>query len=126
MPVLTIPGGTFDVDFYKNAFAAVEVRRFSNDDGSIHVSELTIDGAMFHLHEENLQRGSFSPGIHNGITAVMGLLVDDVDAWFNRMIASGAKELSKPTDYDYGYRQADVVDIFGHRWTLQSVISANN
>jgi len=124
MPVLTIPGGTFDVDFYKNAFGAIEARRFSNDDGSIHVSELVIDGAMFHLHEENLQRGSFSPAIHNGITAVMGLEVDNVDEWFDRAIAAGAKEISRPQNYDYGLRQADLVDPIGHRWTLQSFIHA--
>jgi len=52
-PVLYIPTGTIDIDFYKNAFGAIELCRFSNDDGSVHVAEFTIDGAMFHLHEEN-------------------------------------------------------------------------
>jgi len=40
------------IDYYKKAFDAVELRRWTNDDGSVHVAELEIDGAMFHLHEE--------------------------------------------------------------------------
>jgi PhnB protein len=122
VPVLTIPAGTMEIDFYKKAFDAVELRRWSNDDGSIHVAELTIDGAMFHLHEENLDRGSFSPGIHHGITAVMGLMVMDVDALYHKAVEAGATVLLKPQDYDYGYRQADIADIFGHRWTIEAKI----
>ena len=51
-PQLYIPNGVTNIDFYKNAFGAVELRRFMNDDGTYHVSELSIDGALFHLHEE--------------------------------------------------------------------------
>ncbi|WP_216846722.1 hypothetical protein [Mucilaginibacter sp. L196] len=37
-PVLYIRNGTINIDFYKNAFGAIELRRFNNDDGSIHVA----------------------------------------------------------------------------------------
>jgi hypothetical protein len=42
-PQLFIKSGVTNIDFYTQAFGAVELRRFSNDDGSIHVSELSID-----------------------------------------------------------------------------------
>ncbi|MCF3108054.1 hypothetical protein LL912_04610 [Niabella sp. CC-SYL272] len=59
-PELFIPNGVHDLSFYKKAFGAVELRRFSNADGSIHVSELSIGGALFHLHEVMAAAHSFS------------------------------------------------------------------
>ena len=50
-PELFINNGVKDISFYENAFGASEQMRFSNDDGSIHVVELSIDGAIFHIHE---------------------------------------------------------------------------
>src|ERR1700761_667321 len=80
VPVLIIPSNTTDIDFYKNALGAIELRRWSNDDGSIHVAELVIDGAMFHLHEENIPKGRFSPAVYDGTTTEIGLMVADVDS----------------------------------------------
>ena len=57
-PQLFIENGIFDISFYEKAFGAVELRRYSNDDGSIHVAELLIDGAIFHLHEQNNKKES--------------------------------------------------------------------
>jgi len=122
VPQLIIPHRTMDIDFYKNAFGAIELRRFSNDDGSIHVAEFEIGGAIFHLHEENVNKGAYSPARHNGITAIIGLMVADVDAVMGSAIAAGAKELSPAKSYDYGYRQGDLLDPFGHQWLIEMVI----
>ncbi|WAC14618.1 VOC family protein [Dyadobacter pollutisoli] len=121
-PQLYIPNGVTNVDFYINAFGAVELRRFSNDDGSIHVSELSIDGAIFHLHEVTRNPASFSPERYNGTTTTIGLFVPDVDAFMNRAVAAGAEVLSPAQDYDYGYRQGDIKDPFGHVWMIEMVI----
>jgi len=121
-PVLYIPTGTIDIDFYKNAFGAILLRRFSNDDGSVHVAEFTVDGAMFHLHEENYIKKAFSPLSCNGTTVNIGLMVDDVDTVMAQALAAGAKEISPAQDYDYGLRQGDIIDPFDHHWTIQKVI----
>ena len=57
VPMLAIGKGITDITFYSRAFGAIELRRWSNDDGTVHVAELSIDGAMFHLHEENIGKG---------------------------------------------------------------------
>jgi len=44
-PQLYIKNGIRDISFYTKAFGAIELRRFSNDDGSIHVAELSINGS---------------------------------------------------------------------------------
>ncbi|WP_008585181.1 VOC family protein [Niabella soli] len=118
-PELFIPNGVRDISFYEKAFGATELRRFSNDDGSIHVSELSIEGALFHLHEVTAKSYYFSPGAHNGTTVCIGLFVPDVDATIKNAINAGAIEISPAQDYDYGYRQGTVKDPFGHYWQLQ-------
>lgn len=121
-PQLFIKSGVKDIDFYSKAFGAVELRRWTNDDGSVHVAELSIDGAMFHLHEENVRSGSFSPEDRGGITTTIGLFVPDVDAVIDRAISAGATVTSPARDYDYGYRQGEIRDPFGHRWLIEMKI----
>jgi len=121
-PQLYIKNGIRDISFYTKAFGAIELRRFSNDDGSIHVAELSINGALFHLHEETLKPVLFSPEKHNGATAIIGLFVPDVDAYMNSAITAGAEVISPAQDYDYGYRQGELKDPFGHIWMLEMKI----
>lgn len=121
-PQLYIKQGTWNIDFYTKAFGAVELRRWANDDGSIHVAELSISGSLFHLHEEVLDTFAFSPGKHDGTTVMIGLFVPDVDAVMNSAIEAGAIEISPPQDYDYGYRQGEIKDPFGHTWLIEKKI----
>ena len=121
-PQLYIKPGISDISFYEKAFGAVELMRFSNDDGSIHVAELLIDGAIFHLHEESVKSGQFSPERVNGTTALIGLFVPDVDAVMAKAIQAGATVVSPAQSYDYGYRQGDIKDPFGHIWMIEMKI----
>ena len=41
------------IEFYENAFHAIVLRQWDNDDGSVHVAEMPINGALFHMHEES-------------------------------------------------------------------------
>jgi PhnB protein len=121
-PQLYIKSGIKDISFYEKAFGAIELRRFANEDGSIHVSELSIDGAMFHLHEEKRHAGQFPPQAVNGTTVFIGLFVADVDSVMEKAIAAGATVLSPAQSYDYGYRQGEIKDPFGHVWMIEMKI----
>ena len=122
-PELFINNGVKDVSFYKNAFGASEQMRFSNDDGSIHVVELSIDGTIFHIHEITAKQYFFSPDKNNGTTICIGLFVSDVDEVMSKAINAGAIEISPAQDYEYGYRQGTIKDPFGHYWQIQKKIS---
>jgi PhnB protein len=122
-PELFINNGIKDISFYENAFGASEQRRFSNDDGSIHVVELSIDGALFHIHEITAKQHFFSPEKNNGTTICIGLFVPDVDEVMGKAIKAGAIEMSPAQDYEYGYRQGIIKDPFGHYWQIQKKIS---
>ena len=118
-PELHIPNGTFNIDFYKN-FGAIEHFCFRNDDGSIHVVELEINGAIFQLHET--MREALEPSSAKGVTSIIGLFVPNVDELMNKAIQAGATEINPSQDHDYGYRQGMFKDPFGHFWQIQKRI----
>jgi PhnB protein len=120
-PQLMIDKGVNDISFYAKAFNAKEHFCIRNDDGSVHVAELSIDDAIFHVHEVT-QPNYFTPETHNGTTALIGLFVPDVDAVMNSAIKAGATLISKAKTYEYGYRQGIVEDPFGHRWLIEKII----
>ena len=121
-PQLYIKNGVTNIEFYSKAFGAVELYRFTNDDGSIHVAELSIHGTIFHLHEETANTELFNPDKHKGTTIKIGLFVPDVDEVMNNAVAAGGIVLSPAQDYDYGYRQGEVRDPFGHIWMIEKRI----
>ncbi len=120
-PELYINNGIKDISFYKNAFGTTENLCFRNEDESIHVAELCIDGAIFHVHEITSTH-FFSPDKHNACTCCIGLFVPDVDAVMKQAILAGATEISPAEDYEYGYRQGTIKDPFGHFWQIQKKI----
>lgn len=118
-PELHIPNGTTEIDFYTK-FGASEIFCFHNDDGSIHVAELEINGATFHVHET--MRNALEPISAKGVTTIIGLFVSDVQEVMDKAIRAGATEINPVTDHEYGYRQGMFKDPFGHYWQIQKKI----
>jgi PhnB protein len=110
------------MEFYKKAFGAIELRRWTNPDGSVHVAELEIEGALFHLHEETPTSKELSPTTLKGTTSRIGIFVPDPHSFVRRAVEAGGQETSKVKDYEYGYRQGVVTDPFGHQWLIQKKI----
>ena len=121
-PHLTLRNVLVGLEFYKAAFGAVELRRWSNPDGSVHVAEMSINGALFHLHEEMPGSVEMSPETLKGTSSAIGLFVPDPAATVRSAVAAGGKEMKPVQDYDYGYRQGTVMDPTGHVWLIQKKI----
>ena len=68
------------MNFIKEQFDAIELRRWSNDDGSVDVAEMSIYGALFHMHEEVTRINELSPGTLKGTCLAIGLFVSDPHA----------------------------------------------
>jgi len=68
------------------------------------------------------EQTSLAPEKCNGVTTAIGLFVHDVDALMNSAIAAGATEITPAQDYDYGYRQGEIKDPFGHNWIIEMKI----
>jgi PhnB protein len=121
-PHLTVRNVLAELNFCKAAFGAVELRRFSNPDGTVHVAEMSIGGALFHIHEEMPGSSEMSPETLKGTSSAIGLFVPDPAATVRNGIAAGAREISPLKDYDYGFRQATMMDPAGHVWLIQKRI----
>ena len=92
MPYLGVRDAAAAIEFYKQAFGAVEKERLSSPDGSVAHAGIEIGDSMIMLAEENPEWGNLSPSSLGGTTVRLHLYVDDVDAVFSRAIELGAKE----------------------------------
>ncbi len=117
-PQLAIPSGVKDVSFYSKAFGAVLRNVWKSDDDSIHVAEFSIGNATFYLHQENAGKNFIKPE-GKGTSVIIGLFADNIDEITTNAVSAGAILLSPPQDYEYGYRQSEIKDPFGHLWLLQ-------
>ena len=71
-PQLYIPSGTTYLSFYLNGIGAEELYRFTNEDATVHVAEFSIEGTIFHVHENNNpQKGQLLPNAANGVTCLI-------------------------------------------------------
>jgi PhnB protein len=118
-PHLAVRNVLAELEFCKAAFGAAELRRWTNPDGTLHVAELSIGGALFHLHEEMSGDREKSPETLRGTTSAIGLFVPDPSATVKAAVAAGARETSPVKDYDYGYTQGTIMDPAGHVWLIQ-------
>ena len=110
------------VEFYQKAFSAILLRNWDNPDGTVHVAEMEIEGAIFHLHEEVTRKNQLSPETLGATTLLIGLFSPDPDKLFHQAVSAGARVVDTIQTYDYGYRQGTVADPFGHQWLIQKRI----
>jgi len=115
---LSVRNGRAAVDFYKAAFAAVEVFRFGGSaDLEELVAQLVVGNASFWVEDESPSHGNFSPESVGGATARMLLIVDDPESVLERAVAAGASEID-PVREEHGWRLGRIDDPFGHRWEI--------
>jgi uncharacterized glyoxalase superfamily protein PhnB len=107
------------IDFYKQAFGAVEVTRAAMPDGRIMHAALKIGDSMIFLNDEFPEFGSErSPQALGGTPVTINLFVDDADAAFNRAVSAGAEVTMPLADQFWGDRYGKLRDPFGHAWAI--------
>ncbi len=120
-PWLSVQGGSRAIEFYKTAFAAVEVYHIEDPDGNV-VARMSVDGAEFWVSDESPEHGSVSPS-RSGVAVRMILTVPNPDAVFARAVAAGATVVCPVTE-GHGWRIGRVVDPFGHHWEIGRPLSS--
>lgn len=116
-PSLAFENAAEAIDFYKNAFGAVETMRLAWGNGRIGHSELTIGTGKIMLADE-FPPFNATPKRVGGTPVVLHLFVEDVDAFVARAAAAGATIVMPPKDQFYGDRSARVSDPFGYIWSF--------
>jgi PhnB protein len=115
-PYLFVRGGARAIEFYKNAFGAIERVRMPGPDGKVGHAELQIGDSMIMLADENPQ--AKSPETLGGSANSLHLYVENVDAVVDKAVKAGAKLLRPVDDQFYGDRMGSIVDPFGQMWSV--------
>lgn len=117
-PYLIVKGASRAIEFYKNAFGASEIMRFPGPNNTIAHAELKIGDSVIMLADEGPQGLHRAPESYGGTPVSLMIYVPDVDKTFKQAVSQGSKELRPVQDQFYGDRSGNVVDPFGHVWTI--------
>ena len=115
---LTVKDAARAIEFYKEAFGAIEKERLSMPTGEIGHAEIMIGGSTIMLSDEFPEHGGISPETLGGSPMKMHLYVDDVDAFARRAVSAGAKITRPIADQFYGDRSGFIADPFGYTWIV--------
>ena len=121
-PYLIVHDAAGAIDFYKKAFGATELFRMSGPGGKIGHAEVKIGDSPVMLADEHPEMGARSPGSIGGSPVSMLVYVEDVDTFFARAVAAGAKVVRPITNMFYGDRTGGLEDPYGYQWYISTHI----
>src|SRR5215207_512520 len=117
-PYLIIKGASAAIEFYKQAFNAVELFRMDGPDGRIGHAEIKIGDSPVMLADEHPAMNALSPSSIGGSPVGLMIYTDDCDAMYHRAVEAGAAVVRPIMDQFYGDRNGQLDDPYGHRWTI--------
>lgn len=117
-PHLVVAGAARAIDWYKQAFGAVEEMRMPDPAGRVMHACIRIGGAAIFLVDEMKEWGSVGPESLGGSPVTIHLMVPDVDAVVDRAVKAGATVTMPVADQFWGDRYGVLRDPFGHNWSV--------
>lgn len=123
-PYLSCSDAGAALDFYRDAFGAVEAMRWVDpDNGRIGHAEMRIGSCTFFLADEYPETSAIgvkSPRSLGGSSFQFWLSVDDVEAATARAVAAGGTLLRPVEQSAQDGRRSRLQDPSGHIWTISS------
>jgi uncharacterized glyoxalase superfamily protein PhnB len=120
-PYLLYEDGEAAIEFATRAFGFRETDRETGAAGGLH-AELETAPAGGRVYFGQPPHGFRNPS-EVGATASVYVLVEDVDAHFERTKAAGAKIIEEPNDLPFGHRRYGCTDPQGHEWYFAQPIA---
>ena len=117
-PHLVCRGAAAAIDFYGRAFGAIERFRLPAPNGKIVHACVQIGDSQLFLVDEMPEHGAHGPQTLKGTPVTIHLQVEDADAAFARAMRAGAMVTMPLADMFWGDRYGQVVDPFGHHWSI--------
>ena len=91
--------------------------RFPGPNNTVAHAEIQIGDSRIMLADEG-QNEYRSPQAYGGSPVSLMIYVNDVDKTFNQAVSAGAKQSRPIQDQFYGDRSGNLIDPFGHTWTV--------
>ncbi len=117
-PYMTVRNAARAIEFYKQAFGAMEKDVSKGPDGKIMHAELRIGDSIFMLADEFPEFNSLSPQSTGGAGMGLHIYTEDVDSAFDRAVKAGATVEMPVSDMFWGDRYGKLADPFGHKWSI--------
>lgn len=121
-PHLVCKGAAAAIEFYKEAFGAVESFRLAGPDGKLVHASMRIGDSTIMLVDEFPEMQAVGPATLGNSPVTIHLSVPDADAWFARAIRAGATARMPVTEMFWGARYGLVQDPFGHLWSIATQV----
>lgn len=121
-PHLVCNGAAAAIEFYKEAFGAVELARLAGPDGRLMHAMVRIGDSALMLVDEFPEMHALGAKALGGSAVTIHLSVPDADASFRRATAAGATARMPVTDMFWGARYGLVEDPFGHLWSIATQV----
>ncbi len=118
-PHLVCAGAAAAIEFYKNAFGAVEIWRMPMPGvEKIMHAQIRIGDSTIMLVDEVPEWTCKGPNTLGGTPVTIHLQVEDADALFAQAVAAGATVKMPVADMFWGDRYGLVIDPCGHQWSI--------
>jgi PhnB protein len=121
-PYLIVRDAAAAIEFYKQAFGAVEFFRLGGAEGKIAHAELQLGDSRIMLADEHPAINAMAPQAAGSSGVSFCLYVENVDQVAADAIAAGATVQRPLEDQMYGDRTVTLQDPFGHVWTVATHI----
>jgi uncharacterized glyoxalase superfamily protein PhnB len=122
IPHLVCEGAADALEFYKKAFNAVETMRMPAPNGRLMHAAITIGASTLMLADDFPEHGGLGPKALKGSPVTLHITSPDVDAAFKQAVDAGASVRMPPADMFWGDRYCQVIDPFGHHWSIATHI----
>ncbi len=123
-PHLVVHDAAAAIEFYREAFGALELFRIPSPDGrTIMHAELQIGQSRIMLCDERPGSEHYrAPKSLGGTSIMLHYWTDDADAAYRRAVDAGAEATMPLVDAFWGDRYGQVTDPFGHQWAIATHI----
>ncbi|WP_308634882.1 VOC family protein [Paenibacillus silvisoli] len=119
-PWLAVSDAGKALRFYQTAFGAAELYRLEEEEGTVIIAEMSVQGASFWIQKD--PEASPRPDTNGAVRMI--LVVDEPDSLFDQAVAAGATELV-PVQEGHGWRIGRIADPFGHHWEIGKRLEQN-
>jgi uncharacterized glyoxalase superfamily protein PhnB len=113
-PYLIVNGASGTIDFLKQVFGAVELRRFPDAAGKIRHSEVRIDDTVVMIADG---AEGWPP-----VQSYVHMYVADVDATYKRALEAGATSVQAPVKKEDEDKRGGVKDAGGTTWWIATKV----